>query len=215
MKTKKYIINTYKGNLLESVKRFQNAHKNVKILEAVEDGNKLKITTETAINEDSTFNLNKAKSRLASGGEKLRNALKKLFDALGSHGDIHGALEYEDFSDEEKELIEEFFKDVQPKAWNYSWTPDPTDKSFTDEDSANFEKIYNLVYSSGKKKFLFIFKWNNNYEWGEGSVEADDLESAKSAFAKEMEFDSYKEFDNDYSVYEILQIPTQSVKKVL
>ena len=43
MKTKKYIINTYKGNLLESVKRFQNAHKNIKILEAVEDGNKLKI----------------------------------------------------------------------------------------------------------------------------------------------------------------------------
>lgn len=40
---KTYKIKNYKGNLVESLSRFQNSHKDMKIVEACEDGTDLKI----------------------------------------------------------------------------------------------------------------------------------------------------------------------------
>ena len=143
MKTKKYIINTYKGNLLESVKRFQNAHEGVKIFEAVEKDGKLEITAEAqednvAIDEASGFNINKVKKCLAAGGEKLRKALDKLSDALGSHGDIHGAIDSDEFTDEEYDIISDFFEEVLPQALQYRWKP-------YDDGSSDFTESFSLM----------------------------------------------------------------------
>jgi hypothetical protein len=41
---KKYTVKNYKGNLVESLSKFQKSHKNMKVIEAIEEGNSLKIT---------------------------------------------------------------------------------------------------------------------------------------------------------------------------
>lgn len=43
---KKFIVKNYKGNLLESTKKFSESHKDMKIVEAVEDGEMLNIMAE-------------------------------------------------------------------------------------------------------------------------------------------------------------------------
>ena len=43
---KTYKIKNYKGNLVESLKRFSDSHKGMKIVEACEDGDDLKIKAE-------------------------------------------------------------------------------------------------------------------------------------------------------------------------
>lgn len=48
---KTYRVKNYKGNIVESLKRFSVSHKDVRIVEAVEDGDDLKIKTE-AINKN-------------------------------------------------------------------------------------------------------------------------------------------------------------------
>ena len=49
----KYRIKNYKGNLVESLSRFQKKHPNKKIVEAIEDEKSLKITTEDVSNDGS------------------------------------------------------------------------------------------------------------------------------------------------------------------
>ena len=50
---KTYKVKNYKGNLVESLKKFSDSHKDIKILEAVEEDNTLKIKAEESekINE--------------------------------------------------------------------------------------------------------------------------------------------------------------------
>lgn len=55
---KTYKVKNYKGNLVESLKRFQESHKDMKIVEACEEGNELKIKSENVLNER-TMNLSK------------------------------------------------------------------------------------------------------------------------------------------------------------
>ena len=43
---KTYKVKNYKGNLVESLSKFQKSHKGMKIVEACEDGNNLKIKAE-------------------------------------------------------------------------------------------------------------------------------------------------------------------------
>lgn len=43
---KTYKVKNYKGNLVESLSKFQKSHKGMKIVEAVEDGDDLKIKAE-------------------------------------------------------------------------------------------------------------------------------------------------------------------------
>ena len=45
---KTYTVKNYKGNLVESLKRFSDSHKGMKIVEACEDGDNLKIKAEEA-----------------------------------------------------------------------------------------------------------------------------------------------------------------------
>lgn len=47
---KTYKVKNYKGNLVESLSKFQKSHKGMKIVEACEDGEDLKIKTEAAKN---------------------------------------------------------------------------------------------------------------------------------------------------------------------
>ena len=49
----KYRVKNYKGNLVESLSRFQKKYPNKKIVEAVEDEKSLKITTEDVSNDGS------------------------------------------------------------------------------------------------------------------------------------------------------------------
>ena len=51
---KTYKVKNYKGNLIESLSKFQKSHKGMKIVEACEDGEDLKIKAET---EDETQQL--------------------------------------------------------------------------------------------------------------------------------------------------------------
>lgn len=44
--SKKFTIKNYKGNLLESISKFQASHKNMRIVEAIEDGIGLNISAE-------------------------------------------------------------------------------------------------------------------------------------------------------------------------
>lgn len=55
---KTFKIKNYKGNLVESLKRFQESHKDMKIVEVCEEGNELKIKSENVLNER-TMNLSK------------------------------------------------------------------------------------------------------------------------------------------------------------
>ncbi len=46
---KTYKVKNYKGNLVESLSRFQKSHNSMKIVEAVEDGDNLKIKADNSI----------------------------------------------------------------------------------------------------------------------------------------------------------------------
>lgn len=48
---KTYKIKNYKGNLVESLSRFQKTHKGMKIAEAIEDGKDLKIKVNEAVDD--------------------------------------------------------------------------------------------------------------------------------------------------------------------
>ena len=50
---KRYTIKNYKGNLLESLTKFAESHKGMKIVEAVEDEDKLRLKTEESEFDDS------------------------------------------------------------------------------------------------------------------------------------------------------------------
>ena len=49
---KKFTVKNYKGNLVESLKKFSDSHKGMKIVEAVEKNNELKIVCEVKNYDD-------------------------------------------------------------------------------------------------------------------------------------------------------------------
>ena len=51
---KTYRVKNYKGNIVESLSRFQKNHKGMKIVEAIEEGKDLKIKTESDSDFDDT-----------------------------------------------------------------------------------------------------------------------------------------------------------------
>jgi len=54
---KKYTIKNYKGNLVESLKKFSDSYKGMKIVEAVEDGKDLKIKAVSESTKDEVNNI--------------------------------------------------------------------------------------------------------------------------------------------------------------
>ncbi len=70
---KKYTIKNYKGNLVESLKRFSEKYKGMRIVEAVEDGKMLKIKADT---------LTEGKHWPEDYLKVEKNKLKKAFDFL-------------------------------------------------------------------------------------------------------------------------------------
>ena len=104
---KTYKVKNYKGNLVESLKKFSESHKGMKIVEACEDGNDLKIKVE----ESNALNIKNAKKigiielNLKTGQAEwiandnrdiIRVPKSKLGDAvdddLGAVGFVSGAL---------------------------------------------------------------------------------------------------------------------------
>lgn len=73
---KSYIVKRYKGNILESLKRFEEKYPNIKILEAIEDGNELKIKGEAA------DDFPQGKYFQGEPNESLRKLLLSLFDTI-------------------------------------------------------------------------------------------------------------------------------------
>ena len=66
---KTFKVKNYKGNLVESLKKFSDSHKGMKIIEACEDGKDLKIKTEEAEKLRKTNSLEVVISRSFSGFE--------------------------------------------------------------------------------------------------------------------------------------------------
>lgn len=58
---KVYTIKNYKGNLLESIKNFQNTHKNMRIVEAFEEMDSLMITAEPKAEQAAEQNMSEPK----------------------------------------------------------------------------------------------------------------------------------------------------------
>ena len=129
---KTYKVKNYKGNLVESLSKFQKSHKGMKIVEAVEDGKDLKIKTEgqqSVLDEYDVPNLKEVVEPLKECFETYASwfndamshpeewdafqadfveALKKFAKELESgleYADIHG--EYEKLN----KAIEKFEKD--------------------------------------------------------------------------------------------------------
>ena len=77
---KTFKIKNYKGNLVESLKRFSDSHKDMKIVEAVEEDGSLKIKAESAVikeNDDLSGDLAAAKG--ATYFRALAKALEMTF----------------------------------------------------------------------------------------------------------------------------------------
>ena len=81
---KTYKVKNYKGNLVESLSRFQKSHKGMKIVEAIEDEEELKIK---AVEEDAWSSL-KGKAEVESNMKKVLDAFKKIkWEAFDSNKD--------------------------------------------------------------------------------------------------------------------------------
>lgn len=117
---KTYKVKNYKGNLVESLSKFQKSHKGMKIVEAAEDGEELKIKAEESSN-DSEYNAK----------EKLWDTIKNIVDdfrALANDG-------YYETNQEQVFFAEAFIDLINNAAENRSgeggfFTVDPSMKKY-------------------------------------------------------------------------------------
>ena len=86
---KNYTIKNYKGNILESLKKFQSSHKKMRIVEAVEDEEELKIK---AVEE-----------ALSDADQELSDGIETFFDEEVASGALYDS-EFE--SNKELHILE-------------------------------------------------------------------------------------------------------------
>ena len=137
---KKYTIKNYKGNIVESLSRFAKSHKGMKIVEAAEEKDELKIKAE----EYSDFR-DKLVDKYYDNAKKLAdevlqefyNGFKNYFEIEDEQGySIHG-----DFHDGYNDIIELFnnISNVVIKLGKYSWT-------------SSWEEVYDNTFKPFKQK---------------------------------------------------------------
>ena len=103
---KTFKVKNYKGNLIESLSRFQKSHKGMKIIEACEEKNELKIKAEESekIEEESkTFSA--TEDRIEKKHNRLDDLLYTKFDWNGSN-----TISYSDFLIELKHFLRKYPK---------------------------------------------------------------------------------------------------------
>lgn len=76
---KTYKIKNYKGNLVESLKKFSDSHKGMKIVEAIEEDGSLKIKAESVVVKEDEADANLAVEHGAKYFEALAKALEMTF----------------------------------------------------------------------------------------------------------------------------------------
>jgi len=89
---KTYKVKNYKGNLVESLSKFQKSHKGMKIVEACEDGDDLKIKTESLPYEEWSTDL--AEEFIDAFATDLKNFVKKVGGGKGSEESYNTMKEF-------------------------------------------------------------------------------------------------------------------------
>lgn len=128
---KKYTIKNYKGNLVESLSRFAKSHKGMKIVEAVEEKNELKIKVdeaETSLADLATYRF----SDLSSNDKKrFEDEIKKWIDKKDySAEEIEKILKDDEVEQEELLKMGSYLNLTGEDDW--SDTPEETQKFFND-----------------------------------------------------------------------------------
>ena len=104
---KTYTVKNYKGNLVESLKKFSNSYKGMKIVEACEDGDDLKIKA-----EESKEKIDESEEGVVFSISTISGAKPKRTEAkLKTIGDLRKIWE----ENGEEELIIDFDEDDGPR----------------------------------------------------------------------------------------------------
>lgn len=131
---KTYKIKNYKGNLVESLSKFQKSHKGTKIIEACEDGEDLKIKTEES------KKLNESDSIFSS---------KSAFEFSNNNGDLRAFFvkgESDMYHDGSLERFSSVFvaKDIEQLKIFFLKEGNWGDENMFTEDPKNIDKIWQL-----------------------------------------------------------------------
>ena len=113
---KKYILKKYKGNLAESLDKFNRKYPRMRIVEAIENDNSLTVTAE-ASGESPDPDFNMAWNIIVHGSDQLLNQIEVVYREMKKLGDIsvsrlRDALSSASYSDK----AYEFFSKVWPEA---------------------------------------------------------------------------------------------------
>ena len=128
---KTYTVKNYKGNLVESLKKFSDSHKGVKIVEAVEDNDELKIRVNEADSHvKHPFYIEEfVKTENGSWKEITEFPYAKMFDnyadAVAELQKRHETMEKSVGSDSPITAVSKIKRDMNRKNWprvSFEWT---------------------------------------------------------------------------------------------
>jgi len=128
---KTYTVKNYKGNLVESLKKFSDSHKGAKIVEAVEENDELKIRiNEADSHAKHPFHIEEfVKTENGSWKEITEFPYSKMFDnyadAVAELQKRHETMEKSAGSDSPITAVSKIKRDMNRKNWprvSFEWT---------------------------------------------------------------------------------------------
>ena len=147
---KTFKVKNYKGNLVESLSKFQKKYKGMKIVEACEDGNDLKIKAEESEKQPveeaaSGFKLTEAFEMMRKSGKNLAGIMVEISENLGNVATVAEAID-ELGNETDKKTAKSFLNTVFPAALNFEYSQDSS-KQWSDENAQRLEAIFAVASS--------------------------------------------------------------------
>ena len=145
---KTYKVKNYKGNLLESLKKFQEKYPNVKICEATEEDSVLKIKADKKqlVEEAASgFKLTEAFEMMRKSGKNLAGIMVEISENLGNVATVAEAID-ELGNETDKKTAKSFLNTVFPAALNFEYSQDSS-KQWSDENAQRLEAIFAVASS--------------------------------------------------------------------
>ena len=145
---KKYIIKNYKGNIVESLTKFQKKYPNTKICEATEEDGSLKVTADEKqpVEEAASgFKLTEAFEMMRKSGKNLAGIMVEISENLGNVATVAEAID-ELGNETDKKTAKSFLNTVFPAALNFEYSQDQS-KQWSDEDAQRLEAIFAVASS--------------------------------------------------------------------